>query len=842
MKIWNTCGVAVMVLFNCFGLAACDEDSTNYADQTTSVLDATIWHESVKSDGLVRDSMKGVQVGGGIEWYTDMHPLSTTVTLFPTRAQWIEDEAYLDATLADYLILSICEVDTAADCRELRVLTAIGCSALKGCSNAGAADFYRAPWYISENLLGKNLQIHFLVAGLDVGFIEVVPVVNREVTIRFTVASHPRIRGRIRTEQGLSVPEIAEALMREFRLDPLQATRICFEEGHETLPVAATLKDLKLDAYSTAQVLMDVGFELNGIYTMLQEVYRESRESTGQIIVHLLTERGISSAKIAGIMKDECAFAPAEITRFLVGEDHNIFFIASALKQILGIDAPGAAYILTGAGVDTTSVYSILQTIFGEGPASSGQILVEVLEAEGHSVAEIATIFVIDLNLSVAEISQLSLDMSATTPENLASALIDTRWTCRDVGELLRAVYPLDDPVRTGEILSNESCVAEEIFHVFTDIYGLDEFAAEKAFADMGWQQEDYLWITAYSHVKQFAPQLLFHEYMSDYPMDAQKWFEVMLCEGNDSKACFERNWNEDKPLTTWTIKILRDGHSAVSTIEGGKIPTYYRMSTCGLGQLRIEYWWFYGNQPECSPGTGWGHHPADWERIMVISSDDRTEIAAILYYQHSGWYIKNCKRWHPDGGNHPYVYVGKNNHGSYFKGGGIGGCFYFEDKRFPVWSDVPDGTIWKTWELSTFINVLGPEYSPDLPDRIDLPKEMQQSWIKYTKERGDKFPWGYLDGEAKVYTNPFLNDGGVNGMCDRTACNGYEPFGAEGCYQHTDCKCCKDHTDIGLYCEAGAFQLYDKDYWVPTFDRGLCGVYSTPSCFPGTDYCPCKY
>ena len=168
-------------------------------------------------------------------------------------------------------------------------------------------------------------------------------------------------------------------------------------------------------------------------------------------------------------------------------------------------------------------------------------------------------------------------------------------------------------------------------------------------------------------------------------------------------------------------------------------------------------------------------------------------------------------------------------------------------DQRQPVWQDVPDGTVWKIWEedLSTFINVQGPEYSPDLPDKEDQPKEEQQSWIQYTKDIG-VFPWSYDpdDGESKIWTNPNKSDGGAAQMCNRVACgrDGLQ-YNVEGCSNfHTDCKCCKDHTDIGAYCEAGIFQLYDKDYWVPTYDRGLCSVYSGPACFPGSTYCPCIY
>ena len=96
-------------------------------------------------------------------------------------------------------------------------------------------------------------------------------------------------------------------------------------------------------------------------------------------------------------------------------------------------------------------------------------------------------------------------------------------------------------------------------------------------------------------------------------------------------------------------------------------------------------------------------YHHGDWERILVTLSEDKSKIAAVTYFQHSGWYTRLAEGGDRDrapkagasykpgftvfGNYHPVVYVGKQQHGSYHHEGGTGSggisfCGYFEDYR----------------------------------------------------------------------------------------------------------------------------------------------------------------
>jgi Vacuolar protein sorting-associated protein 62 len=91
-------------------------------------------------------------------------------------------------------------------------------------------------------------------------------------------------------------------------------------------------------------------------------------------------------------------------------------------------------------------------------------------------------------------------------------------------------------------------------------------------------------------------------------------------------------------------------------------------------------YWFFYGYQDTCLPGTG--SHDADWERVAVKLKRGRLE--RVMFFQHAGHYTRQGQDLSYFEGTHPVAFVGKNSHGSYHDDGGTGSCLYFEDHRNP--------------------------------------------------------------------------------------------------------------------------------------------------------------
>jgi hypothetical protein len=318
--------------------------------------------------------------------------------------------------------------------------------------------------------------------------------------------------------------------------------------------------------------------------------------------------------------------------------------------------------------------------------------------------------------------------------------------------------------------------------------------------------------------VVRFAPLLRMDRAASGYgyPMSAQPFFNAIDPANNGNfRSGFSRVENLDR-----------------GTLAGGTIPTYYQLRTFG-SQVRITYWWFYGFQHPCFASEG--QHNGDWEHVMVTLKQDRSDIAAVSYWQHTGYYTRiagprdapctpgGTGRCESSGfsreGTHPIVYSGKIGHGSYHNGnsGGPGGCGYYDDFRNPA---------------------SAADYLPSWRRLIDLDGNAEP-WI--AADRTAKWVWG--------------NDGISNHPTQHPpeasmrACSGTPTFAAKdaGCYKSEclagddqaseDClkECRHGYTNAGLTCNKGKWpwewsiygrltggNKYNYNYVLPTVDVGL--------------------
>ena len=248
----------------------------------------------------------------------------------------------------------------------------------------------------------------------------------------------------------------------------------------------------------------------------------------------------------------------------------------------------------------------------------------------------------------------------------------------------------------------------------------------------------DSLDILAQAAVAQrFAPLLMFDSKQGEpwkcFPGDAQDYFDAR------------------SPTFTWDDNARICNHSYES-VQNAEIPTYYQYNRCSATTEYIAYWFFYGWQDFCD-GVSGAHH-ADWEHVVVKVVNGTLD--RVMYYQHQGWYTR-------DPGNygvaldHPLVYVGKTNHGSYHDGGGTGTCCYWEDFRKPG-----DSTKYMLTSLNLF--------------RLDASNPNRPMWTQ------NAFDWsGPSD---KNMLGPLLR---TFNFCALPGCNGYsisQICGTNGCYK----------------------------------------------------------
>jgi hypothetical protein len=494
----------------------------------------------------------------------------------------------------------------------------------------------------------------------------------------------------------------------------------------------------------------------------------------------VLHEQGRSATEVAQVLVEEFNCSVSGLWVVLREAGLDVVEFGEMLRDLYEIDAQGAAQVMKSVGLSAFEAGLVLRDVYGQNAAAVAMILYDV----GYPIADV-----------IAAVEEL-FGVDATF-----------------IGLFLKYHLGLDAVHAARTLKDTGHYQIHQVYEVLVNVYGVANWEdARQILLDAGYSDEEITEeVMAAQLAARFAPVLKFDQAASTFPMDAQKWWEDMLCGddggpppdngGYDYEACRTHSdgWG------TENINDLWQGNSGISTLweYGNKVPTYYRVESCGTrGQVRIEYWWFYGWQPDADTGCGQDHR-ADWEHIMVTTSEDWTDIAAVTYYQHSGWYTRIHGGGDPNfelEGTHPVVYVGKTAHGSYYDDGGSGSCCYYEDYRNPS-----ANSIWRTWQTPL----------------IDLRGE-EQAWLGY--DRTADWEWGY----NSVGTHPTV---ATPDLCQREACEGWDPIGgyfdASGCItSDSDCKTgdCDCGSGLCSYSCWACFpgELYAKDYWIPTSDDEL--------------------
>jgi hypothetical protein len=180
----------------------------------------------------------------------------------------------LDSTLVNSLKVTICEPDGGGICTTVREFT---CQRAPG----GGLDYitfqghhYHVNWDVAKSEVGKGFEIHFTVAGLEIGHIAYSPATGRTMPIKFRVANHPRIRARVLREHGLSATEIATVLRNEFGLNEHEIGKILLAENFSCVEIGeAVIMVFDLDAWQGAAWMMGSGCSARESYDALMLVF-----------------------------------------------------------------------------------------------------------------------------------------------------------------------------------------------------------------------------------------------------------------------------------------------------------------------------------------------------------------------------------------------------------------------------------------------------------------------------------------------------------------------------------------------------------------------------------------
>ena len=307
--------------------------------------------------------------------------------------------------------------------------------------------------------------------------------------------------------------------------------------------------------------------------------------------------------------------------------------------------------------------------------------LIDEFDLNSSEITQILT----DEGYNTLEIGEVLRDVFGVSPQEAAQLLSSTdSYSASDIALVLINVFGLgDDAFGVSHILKDVGFSSSQIQDVLIVTFGLNIADIANILKALGFTTEELFAATSKELAKKFAPQLRFDYAATTFPMSAQEFFD----------ECIERECSD----------LFENKDPSTLTDPSRRPPTYFKAFKVG-NQIRIMYWWYYGNQPGCFAFYGdiRGVHRGDWEKVMVTLSEDMTHVVAVTFSQHGGWYTRLANGGDSDRflgadykpglefyGDHPVVYVGKDQHGSYHNQGGLGDpitgisfCNYFYDYR----------------------------------------------------------------------------------------------------------------------------------------------------------------
>ena len=178
---------------------------------------------------------------------------------------------------------------------------------------------------------------------------------------------------------------------------------------------------------------------------------------------------------------------------------------------------------------------------------------------------------------------------------------------------------------------------------------------------------------------QKFAPRLRFDASAAGYPMSAQVFWRQSVVTPQP-KGAINQN-----------VEYL--------PVARSQVPTYYQVISCGAGQKRIRYWFFYGYQSDCTVvGVPAEDHNGDWEYALVTLSQDMSKAAAVTFSWHGDYYTRlgGLNGFTIEEGTHPVVYVGRITHESSHQSQTASGLFSCLPWYEPA--DNSTGTHMDTW------------------------------------------------------------------------------------------------------------------------------------------------
>lgn len=699
----------------------------------------TVMAKAESKDETIGENKKPDDATG--EAYTDscsLSPVSSALHVLPPLGKNSANITQSDQTLADFLQVTICQINSGG-CTPVYQFTSQKMN--RGLNYIKLQNkFYHVNWNISKADSGKTFEIHFLVAGMDIGHVTYVAKNGETIPIRFYVRNHPTIRARILHEQGYSNMDIAQVIMEEFNLGAgdlalvlknalglpaLEAAQILLALGFGPFEITVAMQcAFELDAFNAGLILKQLGFNEYTIQSCLIEVYNayavivdiKSTPPTTQVLEGYTGLASCSSGTrftdpyIPGLFGK--FVSPSDINLGIGGDDRYVYVKYELVSKtsdkpvVTGIKAVHWPYWNVSCPAGWTAVTKLTTGTWGDCDRIGMCALYEPFKD--------AETFITNAAISYGDWGNPASKCSAVGGSNanvwpLYTDTLDIHRGCEDE----RWVYFCYNQAQAWPARPTTIEVSDD-----EKLALLEQYAPRVVFhpTQEWWYPSSVEW--SFEHMFRYSP--------NDLPNDIKPYNWIYniyhLFPPSDDKYYIAPMETIDEASDWLEYQRGCDGSATDNHCALSDAPAYafYNKQTIPWGGEQIEvidltyFFYFPYNRGKEYADTIWGNHVGDWEHTTVRLS--------WVYDPSTGWEMKPIHLFvsahdfgtsHPwdtiskvPDSDHPIVYSAEGSHGIWVTAGEhrYGKIKILDIYSIFLYDYTGQGAQWNTWtNLETF-------------------------------------------------------------------------------------------------------------------------------------------
>ena len=298
--------------------------------------------------------------------FAEIQPLSSALHVFPQVGDDRGNVKTLDRTLTNFLKVTMSEKTEGGYTKvaESTCNSNFRATCLRLHERSRYRTFWRLPFDASDPRApkGKEFEIRFVVAGLEVGSIQYVARKQRgKVPIKFRIDNHPVIRAAVLYERGFTASYVAGVLVGEFSLSSQDTAQALRRARYHAVEVAGALRDMfSLGPQEAAQILKNADFSYLDVGLALRNVFVEDATGAAQILKAI----GYSSVEAGTVLRDLYYRDAPETAQILRDVGYSSVQVGLVLRDVFAMGARDAAQMIKDIGYSEDDVMLALMDVY----------------------------------------------------------------------------------------------------------------------------------------------------------------------------------------------------------------------------------------------------------------------------------------------------------------------------------------------------------------------------------------------------------------------------------------------------------------------------------------------